>query len=291
MNHNYAQGFSTSSKKKKQSSVTIGPDIIGCKNYTEFAVMDMKRKGTLEVPTQVFSNSEALTIYSQTEKKKCKMDPDQVKEVFDLQSSSSEDTFSKTNTVLERVAAANDTRYHRSYDWDSFSIRMVGILSSGKSFSNREVQGDFKSIMQFIMAYLNGAGFTTKSGNIPALLYVLEEYSDHKSAVVSNDDPLAKHVRECAEMMINDGDITANLKKQWEWLDSIDTKHQFEGSDSEYSSDLLENPSSLPTAKVTTHKPSAESITLMAEVPHDRHVQVGKQSTLTQWVRSYDSPS
>ena len=291
MNYNYAQGFSTSSKKKKQSSVTIGPDIIGCKNYTEFGVMDMKRKGTLEVPTQVFSNSDALSIYSPTEKK-CKMDPNQVKEVFDLQSSSSKDTFSKTNTVLERVAAANDTRYHRSYNWDSFSIRIVGILSSGKSFSNEETQGDFKSIMQFIMAYMNGGkGFMTKYGNIPALLYVLEEYSDHKSAVVSNDDPLAKHVRQCADMLINDIDITANLKKQCEWLDSIDTKHQFEGSDSEYSIDLLENPSSLPTAKVTTHKPSAESITLTAEVPYDRHLQVGKQSTLTQWVRSYDSPA
>ena len=129
MNYNYAQGFSTSSKKKKQSSITIGPDIIGCQNYTEFAVMDMKRKDTLEQPMQVFSNSDALSLYSPT-KKKCKTDPNEVKEVFDLQSSSSKDTLCNTNTVLERVAGINDTRYHRSNNWESFTVYIVGILSS-----------------------------------------------------------------------------------------------------------------------------------------------------------------
>ena len=44
MNHHYAQGFKPSSKKKqkKSSSVTIGPDIIGSPNYTEYCVMKMR---------------------------------------------------------------------------------------------------------------------------------------------------------------------------------------------------------------------------------------------------------
>ena len=63
---NYIQGFSTSSKKKTQSSETIGLDIIGCHNYIEFAVMNMKRKDKLEEPTQVFSNPDALLSHDQS---------------------------------------------------------------------------------------------------------------------------------------------------------------------------------------------------------------------------------
>ena len=55
MNYNYAEGFSTSSKKKKKikSSVTIGRDIIGCRNYTDCAVMEMNNAS--EESTQIMS--------------------------------------------------------------------------------------------------------------------------------------------------------------------------------------------------------------------------------------------
>ena len=56
----YAPGFKPSSKKKqkKNSSTTIGPDIIGSRNYTEFVVTKMKESevqmnNQSEVPTQV----------------------------------------------------------------------------------------------------------------------------------------------------------------------------------------------------------------------------------------------
>ena len=302
MNFNYAKGFSTStsSRKKKRSLAIIGPDVIGCRNYTEFAVMDMRRKGRLEEPTQVFSNSDALFSPDQSIAKTCKRkvlddddddkcDSNQIKEVFDLQSSSSEETFDITTTVLERVADVNDMTYIKSYDWESFTVYIVGILSSGKRFCNGEAQKEFQSIMQFIMAFMRGGtGFMSKYNKIPAFLYVLEEYSDHKSEVISDDDPLTKHVSECVNMLINDDYITANVKKQCEWVDSIDTKvsslvkAESECSDCECSPVLLETPSSLLPTKIT-----AEKVASTARTATD----TDKQTTLTQWVRSFESPT
>ena len=60
MYHHYAPGFHSSSwkKQKKQSSVPIGTNIIGSRNYTEFVVMKMKEPeahmaNESEDPTQI----------------------------------------------------------------------------------------------------------------------------------------------------------------------------------------------------------------------------------------------
>ena len=83
MNHHYAPGFNPSSRKKqkKQSSVPIGTDIIGSRNYTEFVVMKMKESkehtaNESEDPTQIADLSALSSENSKSESQdKPKLDP------------------------------------------------------------------------------------------------------------------------------------------------------------------------------------------------------------------------